>query len=70
VGLSFFGNSDTSDGLDGAVVIGLLWLVLLNAAFFGMVLGQRQEHDSTSGRPSVDFAMTFYALLFFSWCTT
>ncbi|KAF8702066.1 hypothetical protein HU200_033411 [Digitaria exilis] len=64
VGLSFFGgSSDTSDSLDGAVPIGPLWLVLPNAAFFGMALGRRQDHDGGSSRPSVDFAMTFLCTL-------
>ncbi|CAO2175367.1 unnamed protein product [Urochloa humidicola] len=63
VGLSFFSGSDASDGLDVAVPIGPLWLVLLNAAFFGMALGQQQEHDGGNSRPSVDFAMTFLCTL-------
>ncbi|OEL26976.1 Metal tolerance protein 8 [Dichanthelium oligosanthes] len=63
VGLTFFGGSEASDGLDGAVSIGPLWWVLLNAAFFGMALGRRQEQDGGSGRPSVDFAMTFLCAL-------
>ncbi|RLM60843.1 uncharacterized protein C2845_PM14G14580 [Panicum miliaceum] len=63
VGLSFFSGSDASDRLDGQVPIGPLWWVLLNASFFGMALGRRQEHDGSSGRPSVDFAMTFLCTL-------
>ncbi|KAG2578772.1 uncharacterized protein LOC120678501 [Panicum virgatum] len=63
VGLSFFGSSDTSGRLDGEVPIVPLWWVLLNASFFGMALGRRQEHDGGSGRPSVDFAMTFLCTL-------
>jgi zinc transporter 5/7 len=58
VGLFFLGGSDTSGG-DGAVPIGQLWWLLLNAAVFGMALGRRQAYDSSSTRPSLNFAMTF-----------
>ncbi|PWZ58632.1 Metal tolerance protein 8 [Zea mays] len=64
VGLFFFGGSDAGDGPpDGAVPISPLWWLLLNSAFFGMALGRRQEHGSSGGRPSVDFAMTFLCTL-------
>lgn len=59
VGLFFLGGgSDTGDG-DGPVPIGRLWWLLLNAAVFGMVLGRQQDYDGSSGRPSMDFAVTF-----------
>ncbi|WVZ92911.1 hypothetical protein U9M48_038944 [Paspalum notatum var. saurae] len=64
LGLSLFGGSDAVDGPDEAAAIGPLWWLLLNAAFFGMALGRRQDHNGGgSGRPSVDFAMTFLCTL-------
>ncbi|KAL6596105.1 hypothetical protein ACP70R_047469 [Stipagrostis hirtigluma subsp. patula] len=62
VGIFFRGGSDSNDG-DGEVPIGRLWWLLLNTAVFGIALGRRNEYDSSSGRPSMDFAMTFLCTL-------
>lgn len=58
MGLFFLGGSDTGDDV-GAVPIGQLWWLILNSAVFGMALGRRQAYDSSSSRPSMNFAMTF-----------
>lgn len=63
MGLYFFGGTNAADTPDEAVAIVPLWWPMLYSAFFGMALGRRQEHNGGSGRPSVDFAMTFVCTL-------